>query len=174
MAPKKSAPAHLVITGKVIGPPKLRRDGSVLVVKKTLDKGATRVQGKQQQQQLQLIPAEDVLRTIEDAVLAVARAARGEGARKVKAIQELAIKFGDEQERKVKKEQARTRYQKGKTAAAKTAAGALRRQAKEARADACGDVLRGIHRTPREQATDHRRRRGVKSNSDERAASWRR
>ena len=43
MAPKAkaSAPAHLVITGKVKGPPKISQDGSAVVVKKTLDDGAT-------------------------------------------------------------------------------------------------------------------------------------
>ena len=81
MAPKakKSAPAHLVITGKVKGPPKISQDGSAVVVKKTLDDGATvqetfpkrRVKGKQKQLQ-QLIPAEDVLRTIEEAATKLA------------------------------------------------------------------------------------------------------
>jgi hypothetical protein len=76
MAPKAkpSAPAHLVITGKVKGPPKISQDGRTVVVRKTLDDGATveenfpkhRVRGKQKQLQ-QLIPAEDVLRTIEEA-----------------------------------------------------------------------------------------------------------
>jgi hypothetical protein len=76
MAPKAkaSAPAHLVITGKVKGPPKISQDGSAVVVKKTLSDGATveekfpkrRVRGKQKQLK-QLIPAEDVMRSIEEA-----------------------------------------------------------------------------------------------------------
>ena len=88
MAPKAkaSAPAHLVITGKVKGPPKISQDGSAVVVKKTLDDGATvqetfpkrRVRGKQKQLK-QLIPAEGVIRTIEEASAVVADTARAEG-----------------------------------------------------------------------------------------------
>ena len=81
MAPKAkaSAPANLVITWKVKGPPKISQDGSAVVVKKTLDEGATvqesfpkrRMRGKQKQLK-QMIPAEDVIRTIEEASAVVA------------------------------------------------------------------------------------------------------
>jgi hypothetical protein len=106
MAPKAkaSAPAHLVITGKVKGPPKISQDGSAIVVKKTLDDGATveekfpkrRVKGKQKQLQ-QLIPAEDVLRTIEEATDLVAEAVRADGERRVQAISSMANRLSDEQ-----------------------------------------------------------------------------
>jgi hypothetical protein len=63
------------------------------VVKKTLDDGTTveekfrkrRVKGKQKQLQ-QFIPAEDVLRTIEEAAVAVAEAARADGERKYQGL----------------------------------------------------------------------------------------
>jgi hypothetical protein len=100
MAPKAkaSAPAHLVITGKV----RISQDGSAIVVKKTLGDGATveekfpkrRVKGKQRQLQ-QLIPAEDVLRTIEEATDIVAEAVRGDGEKRVQAISSVANKLSD-------------------------------------------------------------------------------
>ena len=142
MAPKAkaSAPAHLVITGKVKGPPKISQDGSAVVVKKTLDDGATveekfpkrRVKGKQTQVQ-QLIPAEDVLRTIEDAANIIADAARAEGERKFQGLHDLANQIVDQ---KVGEEKARTRLQKGKAAAARTASVNYQRQAKRAREQA--------------------------------------
>ena len=138
MAPKakKSAPAHLVITGKVKGPPKISQDGSAVVVKKTLDDGATvqetfpkrRVKGKQKQLQ-QLIPAEDVLRTIEEASAIVADAARAEGERKLQGLQDLANKVVDQ---KTGEEKARTRFQKGKATAARKAAASAKRRTKNA------------------------------------------
>jgi hypothetical protein len=116
MAPKAkaSAPAHLVITGKVKGPPRISQDGSAIVVKKTLDDGATveekfpkrRVKGKQKQLQ-QLIPAEDVLRTIEEATDIVAEAVRADGERRVQAISSMANKLSDEQLAKFRKSSAR-------------------------------------------------------------------
>jgi ribosomal protein L14E/L6E/L27E len=127
MAPKSkaSAPAHLVITGRVKGPPKISQEGSAVVVKKTLDDGATvqetfprrRVRGKQVNLQ-QLIPAEEVLRTIEEATEAVASTARAEGERKLSGLQALANRVVDQ---KVGEEKARTRFQRGKAAAAKSA-----------------------------------------------------
>ena len=142
MAPKAkaSAPAHLVISGKVKGPPKISQDGSAVVVKKTLDDGATveekfpkrRVKGKQKQLQ-QLIPAEDVLRTIEEAVTAVADAVRAEGERKYASLHDLANQIVDQ---KVGEEKARTRFQKGKAAAARKAAVGFKRQAKKAQDEA--------------------------------------
>jgi hypothetical protein len=123
MAPKAkaSAPAHLVITGKLKGPPKISQDGSAVVVKKTLDDGATvqetfpkrRVCGKQKQLR-QLIPAEDVIRTIEEASAAVADSLRAEGDRKVDAISSYASK-------QIDKERARARFQAGKVVAQKKA-----------------------------------------------------
>ena len=142
MAPKAkaSAPAHLVITGKVKGAPKISQDGSALVVRKTLDDGATveekfpkrRVKGKQRQLQ-QLIPAEDVLRTIEEAADTVAEAARAEGERKFQGLHDLANQIVDQ---RVGEEKARTRFQKGKAAAARTASGNYQHQAKVAREQA--------------------------------------
>ena len=142
MAPKAkaSAPAHLVITGKVKGPPKISQDGSAVVVKKTLDDGATveekfpkrRVKGKQKQLQ-QLIPAEDVLRTIEEAAGTIADAARAEGERKYQGLHDLANQIVDQ---KTGEEKARTRFQKGKAAAARKAAVGFKRQAKKAQDEA--------------------------------------
>jgi hypothetical protein len=137
---KASAPAHLVISGKVKGPPKISQDGSAVVVKKTLTDGATveekfpkrRVKGKQKQLQ-QLIPAEDVLRTIEEAVSAVADAARAEGERKYAGLHDLANQIVDQ---KTGEEKARTRFQKGKAAAARKAAVDYKRQAKKAQDEA--------------------------------------
>jgi hypothetical protein len=130
MAPKAkaSAPAHLVITGKVKGPPKISQDGSALVVKKTLDDGATvqetfpkrRVRGKQKQLK-QLIPAEDVIRTIEDATALVANTVRAEGEQRVDAISSYANRMLGEEMTKANKqiarEKARARFQTGKAAA---------------------------------------------------------
>ena len=53
----KSTPAHIVITGRVKGAPKIKRDGSAVLVVKTLDEGAKveekfpkrRMRGKQKQ-----------------------------------------------------------------------------------------------------------------------------
>jgi hypothetical protein len=106
MAPKASAPAHLVIT-RVKGPPKISQDGSAVVVKKTLSDGATveekfpkrRARGKQKQPK-QLIPTEDVLRAIEEAAHIAAGAARGEGEAKVQAVSAMANQVLDEQKRK--------------------------------------------------------------------------
>jgi hypothetical protein len=124
MAPK-AAPAHLVITGRVKGPPTISKDGSAVVVKKTLDDGATvqetfpkhRVRGKQKQFK-QLIPVEDVVKAIQVAAEQTKRTERAEGDRKVALVQDLANRFVDE---KLEEERARARFQKGKTAAAKTA-----------------------------------------------------
>jgi hypothetical protein len=112
MAPKakSSAPAHLVITGKVKGAPKISQDGCAVVVKKVLDDGATvqetfskrRVRGKQKQVK-QLIPAEEVLRAIEEATATVASATRADGERKLKGLQDLANKVMDEKIAKVKR-----------------------------------------------------------------------
>jgi hypothetical protein len=110
MAPKAkaSAPAHLVITGKLKGPPKIFRDGSAVIVKKTLGDGATvegkipkrRVRGKQKQLQ-QVTPAEDVLRTIEEATATVAAAAHAEVKRKLKGLHDLANQVTDQKQREI-------------------------------------------------------------------------
>jgi hypothetical protein len=135
MAPKSkaSAPAHLVITGRVKGPPKISQDGSGIVVKKTLDDGATveekfpkrRVRSKQKQLK-QLIPAEDVMRTVEELTQAAAGVERAEGERKLAGLQELANRVVDQ---KVGEEKARTRFQKGRAAAANVATKAARNAA---------------------------------------------
>jgi hypothetical protein len=139
MAPKAkaSAPAHLVITGKLKGPPKISQDGSAIVVKKTLSDGATvqetfpkrRVRGKQQQLK-QLIPAEDVIRTIEEATSTVASALRAEGDRKVGVVSSYANELlGREMEKASKqigKERARARFQAGKVVAQKKATKAVK------------------------------------------------
>jgi hypothetical protein len=134
MAPKSkaSAPAHLVITGKVKGPPKISQDGSAVVVKKTLDDGATvqetfpkrRVRGKQKQLK-QLIPAEDVIRTIEEASAVVADTLRAEGDRKVDAISSYASK-------QIDKERARARFQAGRVVAQKKAIKVAKKNVRDA------------------------------------------
>jgi hypothetical protein len=145
MAPKAkaSAPAHLVITGKVKGPPKISQDGTAVVVKKTLSDGATveekfpkrRVRGKQKQLK-QLIPAEDVLRTIEEASAVVADTVRAEGDRKVDAINSFANKLlGEELEKankQIDKERARARFQAGRVVAQKKATKATKKFVRDA------------------------------------------
>ena len=114
-----------MITGKVKGPPRISKDGSAVVVKKTLGEGATlvetfpkhRVRGKTKQFK-QLIPVEDVVQAIQVAAEHTKRKERAEGDRKVALVQDLANRFVEE---KVDEERARTRFQKGKTAAAKSA-----------------------------------------------------
>jgi hypothetical protein len=121
MAPKAS---HLTISAKV-GPPTISKDGSAVVVKKTLGEGATlvetfpkhRVRGKTKQFK-QLIPVEDVVRAVQVAAEHTKRKERAEGDRKVALVQDLANRFVDE---KLEEERARTRFQKGRVAAAKTA-----------------------------------------------------
>ena len=131
MAPKAkaSAPAHLVITGKVKGPPKISQDGSAVVVKKTLDEGATvqesfpkrRVRGKQKQLK-QLIPAEDVIRTIEEASAVVADAARAEGAEAISSVaNDLLGREMEKANKRIARERARARFQAGKVVAQKKA-----------------------------------------------------
>jgi hypothetical protein len=110
MAPeaKASAPAHFVITGRVKGAPKISQDGSAVVVKNKLDDGATvqenfpkrRAKGKQTPVK-QFIPAEEVLRTIEEATATVAEAVRAEGERKLKGQNAFANQMTDEQQRKL-------------------------------------------------------------------------
>ena len=125
MAPK-AAPSHLAITAKVKGPPTISKDGSAVVVKKTLGEGATlvetfpkhRVRGKTKQFIKQLIPVEDVVQAIHVAAEHTKRKERAEGDRKVALVQDLANRFVEE---KVEEERARTRFQKGKTAAARSA-----------------------------------------------------
>ena len=132
----KSTPAHIVITGRVKGAPKIKQDGSAVLVVKTLDEATVeekfpkrRVRGKQKQIK-QLIPAEDALRMAEDAAHCAAAAERTAGDRRVQGLHELANQAMDQQAAKLSKEQARTRHQKGKTAAAKQALTAARAAAK--------------------------------------------
>jgi hypothetical protein len=121
MAPKAS---HLTISAKV-GPPTISKDGSAVVVKKTLGEGATlvetfpkhRVRGKTKQAK-QLIPVEDVVRAVQAAEEHATRKERAEGERKLAGLQELANRVVDQ---KVGEEKARTRFQKGKAAAANVA-----------------------------------------------------
>ena len=144
MAPK--APSHLAITAKVKGPPTISKDGSAVVVKKTLGEGATlvetfpkhRVRGKQKQFK-QLIPVEDVVQAIQVAAEHTKRKERAEGDRKVALVQDLANRFVDE---KLEEERARTRFQKGKTVAAK--------QATKAAKGVTRTVLRRVNESSRE------------------------
>jgi hypothetical protein len=150
MAPKAkaSAPAHLVITGKVKGPPKISQDGSAVVVKKTLDDGATvqetfpkrRVRGKQKQLK-QLIPAEDVIRTIEEASAVVADTVRTEGERKAEAISSFASK-------QIDKERARARFQSGKVVAQKKATKVAKKIIKD-----IGNAIQVLSNSPNPQQT---------------------
>jgi hypothetical protein len=97
-----------VISGKVIGPPKISQDGSALVVKTRLANGTTvqetfptrRIRGKQKQLK-QLVPAEDVLRTIEEATELVADAVRNESQKEVRAVQEVANQLSAKQKLRV-------------------------------------------------------------------------
>ena len=115
--------SRLTISAKV-GPPTVSKDGASVVVKKTLGEGATlvetfpkhRVRGKTKQAK-QLIPVEDVVRAVQAAEEAT-RKERAEGERKLAGLQELANRVVDQ---KVGEEKARTRFQKGKAAAANVA-----------------------------------------------------
>jgi hypothetical protein len=82
------------------------------------------VRGKQQQLK-QLIPAEDVIRTIEEASAVVADTVHAEGEQKAEAINSFANKLlGEEMEKaskQIDKERARTRFQAGKVVAQKKA-----------------------------------------------------
>jgi hypothetical protein len=97
-----------VITVRVKGPPRISQDGSAIVVKKTLDDGATvqetfpkrRMKGKQKQVK-QLIPAEEVLWTIKEATATVAEAVRAEGEMKLKSQNAFANQMTDAQQRKI-------------------------------------------------------------------------
>jgi hypothetical protein len=59
-----------------------------------------RVRGKQKQLK-QVIPAEDVLRTMEEAANIVADAAQGEGEKRVQAVSAMANQITGEQQRKI-------------------------------------------------------------------------
>jgi hypothetical protein len=163
MAPKAkaSAPAHLVITGKVKGAPKITQDGSALVVKKTLDDGATveekfpkrRVRGKQKSLK-QLIPAEDVIRTIEEASAVVADTVRADGKKRVDAISSLANELLGKEMKKaseaIGKEKGRTRFQAGKVVAQKRATQAAKKTVRD-----IGDAIQLLARgQPQESFRD--------------------
>ena len=154
MAPKKSAPAHLTITGKVKGPPKISKDGTAVIVKKTLDEGATltekfpkrRATGKQKVL-AQAIPAEDVLRTIEEATQSVAKAVAGAEQNKAKkqidGIQALANQMMDGQAQELKK-------QKKKTQRAAQQAAAVRSQLKKKRPTFAAHIVEHMNSAPEE------------------------
>jgi hypothetical protein len=82
------------------------------------------VRGKQKQLK-QLIPAEDVIRTIEEASAVVADSVRSEGERKAEAINSFANRMlGEEMEKaskQIDKERARARFQAGRVVAQKKA-----------------------------------------------------
>ena len=141
MAPKAS---RLTILAKV-GLPTVSKDGASVVVKKTLGEGATlvetfpkhRVRGKTKELK-QLIPVEDVVRAVQVAAEHTKRKERAEGDRKVALVQDLANRFVDE---KVGEEKARTRFQKGKAAAANVAT--------KAAMEAARNYRRQLNETPR-------------------------
>jgi hypothetical protein len=126
--------AHVTIKGRVKGV-KIDKEGAAVVVHKALEPGATltetfpkqRVRGKQKQFK-QMIPVQDVVKAIGVAAEQTKRTERAEGDRKVAMVQELANRFVDE---KLEEERVRTRFQKGKTAAARTASKAVRAKAKD-------------------------------------------
>jgi F0F1-type ATP synthase gamma subunit len=141
MAPKAS---HLTISAKA-GPPTVSKDGASVVVKKNLG-GATlvetfpkhRLRGKTKQVK-QLIPVEDVVRAVQEAEEHAKRKERAEGDRKVALVQGLANRYVDE---KLEGERARTRFQKGKTVAAK--------QATKAAKGVTRSVVRQVNESSRE------------------------
>jgi hypothetical protein len=123
-----SASASVVLTGKV-RQTKIARDGTAVVVKKTLGDGTTleerfpkrRMRGKRKDT-AQMIPVEDVIRGME----AYAETIEPEVQRRVEGVNQWASGLID---REMSKEKKRTRYQAGKTAAAKQATRAARRMA---------------------------------------------
>jgi hypothetical protein len=154
MAPKASAPAHLVITGKLKGPLKISRDGTAVVVKKTLSDGTQveerfpkrRMRGKRKANE-QLIPVEDVARGMEG----YAQTIEPEVQRRIDGMNRLANELLDREiakerqkskamlnlaNRMLSEEKKRTRHQAGKTVAAKQATRAAWRVAGQYRQEA--------------------------------------
>jgi hypothetical protein len=148
-----SASASVVLTGKV-RKTKIARDGTAVVVKKTLGDGTTleerfpkrRATGKRKDT-AQMIPVEDVIRGMEE----YAKTIEPEVKRRVEGVHQLASKLIDQEaakekqkskatlklaNRMVSEEKKRTHFQKGRAAAARTAAGNYQRQAKRAREQA--------------------------------------
>jgi hypothetical protein len=159
------------------------------MVKKTLDDGATvqetfpkrRVHGKQPQLK-QLIPAEDVLRTVEELTQAAAGAARAEGDRRVGMVSSYANELlGREMEKASKqigKERARARFQAGKVVAQKKATKAVRQALTQQRGSpqraAPGTPDGPRHSEQRMQEAEQRRAELVFEELNERRARYQR
>jgi hypothetical protein len=120
--------SSVVLTGKVKRT-KIARDGTAVVVKKTLGDGTTleerfpkrRMKGKRKDT-TQMIPVEDVIRGME----AYAETIEPEVQRRAEAVNVYANKLlGEEMakaSKQISKEKARVRFQKGRVAAQKKAA----------------------------------------------------
>jgi hypothetical protein len=125
-----SASASIVLSGKV-KKTKIARDGTAVVVKKSLGDGATiedrfpkrRMKGKRKAND-QMIPVEDVVRGMEE----YAQSIKPEVQRRIQGVHQLANELLDQE---IAKERRRTRHQAGKTVAAKQATRAARRVAGE-------------------------------------------
>jgi hypothetical protein len=136
-----SASASVTLTGKV-RKTKITRDGTAVVVKKTLGDGTTleerfpkrRMKGKRKAND-QMIPVEDVIRGME----AYAETIEPEVRRRVEGVNQYASQLLDKE---IAKQKKRTRHQAGKTTAAKQATLAARRMADRYKQEA--NVSRGV------------------------------
>ena len=129
-----SASASVTLTGKV-RKTKIARDGTAVVVKKTLGDGTTleerfpkrRARGKRKDT-AQMIPVEDVIRSME----AYAETIEPEVKRRVEGVNRMANELLDaEISKERKKSEARARYLTGKVVAQKKATKVAKKIVKE-------------------------------------------
>jgi len=129
-----SASANVTLTGKV-RKTKIARDGTAVVVKKTLGDGTTleerfpkrRARGKRKDT-AQMIPVEDVIRSME----AYAETIEPEVQRRVEGVNRMANELLDaEISKERKKSEARARYLTGKVVAQKKATKVAKKFVKE-------------------------------------------
>ena len=129
---KASAPARIVITGHVKGPPEVEQKSGTTVISKELQEGAEiqetfprrRKTGKQKPVP-QLVPTEDVVRLVEEATRVLASGSakhhEAETNRRVQLVSDLASKTIDEERRKTAKEKKRADFAKQRLTAARKA-----------------------------------------------------
>ena len=130
-AKSNAAPStRIAIKGVVAGAPDISKMGSAVRVTKTLKEGAEieeifpkrRLRGKQMNY-THSIPAEEVVRLVDEAMLASARAtrqqAKADSDKQAQMVNDLANKFVAAEQDKTAKEKQRTKFAKEKLAAAR-------------------------------------------------------
>ena len=173
----KSTSAHIVITGRVKGAPKIKQDGSAVLVVKTLDEGAKveekfpkrRVRGKQPRLK-QLIPAEDALRMVEDAAHGAADAERTSGDRRVNALHELTNRAMDQQKREMEQVKRKADAKVRRAAKAVVAARAPRERPESFASAITRHVNSPTRNLPRRRRSDFGSPSGRKSSLSRRPA----